>query len=484
MHYKSAHEISQMIRKGETTSEEVTRCCLDRIEKNDDKLGVFLEVFADEAMENAKEVDRRLKNGEELPPLAGVPVGVKDNMCLKGHKTTCGSRMLENFISPYDATVVEKLKANGAVIMGKLNMDEFAMGSSNENSAFKKVKNPYDLERVPGGSSGGSAASVAAGEVYCSLGSDTGGSIRQPAAFCGVVGMKPTYGRVSRYGLVAFASSLDQIGPFARNVQDCALMMSVICGHDPKDSTSADVKDEDFAKSLSGDIKGMKIGVPTNYLGEGLDEGVRKVTLDTIERLKSLGAEIKEISLPLSEYALAVYYILASSEASSNLARFDGIRYTHRAKNFEDVTDLYFQSRSEGFGDEVKRRIMLGTYALSAGYYDAYYKKALKVKTRIIEEYRDTFKQVDMVMTPTTQGVAFKIGEKANDPLAMYLNDIYTVPVNIAGLPGISVPAGFSDKLPVGIQLIGNYFEEGKLLNAAYALEKTQDLSMFRPELG
>jgi aspartyl-tRNA(Asn)/glutamyl-tRNA(Gln) amidotransferase subunit A len=484
MHYKSAHEISQMIRKGETTSEEVTRCSLDRIEKNDHKLGAFLEVFADEAMENAKEVDRKLKNGEKLPPLAGVPVGVKDNMCLKGHKATCGSKMLENFVSPYDATVVEKLKANGAVIMGKLNMDEFAMGSSNETSAFKKVKNPYDLERVPGGSSGGSAASVAAGEVYCSLGSDTGGSIRQPAAFCGIVGMKPTYGRVSRYGLVAFASSLDQIGPFARDAQDCAMMMNAICGHDSKDSTSASVKDEDFTKGMTGDIKGMKIGVPMNYLGEGIDEGVRKVTLETIEKLKSLGAEIKEISLPLSEYALAVYYILASSEASSNLARFDGVRYTHRAKSFDDVTDLYFQSRSEGFGDEVKRRIMLGTYALSAGYYDAYYKKALRVKTRIIDEYKDTFKQVDMVMTPTAPSTAFKIGEKANDPLSMYLNDIYTVPVNIAGLPGISVPAGLSDKLPVGIQLIGNYFEEGKLLNAAYALEKTQDLGMFRPELG
>ncbi len=484
MHYKSAHEISDMIRKGETTSEEVTRCSLDRIEKNDEKLGAFLEVFAEEAVENAKAVDKRLKRGESLPPLAGVPIGVKDNMCLKGHKATCGSKMLEDFVSPYDATVVERLKANGAVIMGKLNMDEFAMGSSNENSAFKKVKNPYDLERVPGGSSGGSAASVSAGEVYCSLGSDTGGSIRQPAAFCGVVGMKPTYGRVSRYGLVAFASSLDQIGPFTRDAEDCALMMNAICGHDSKDSTSANAPAEDFTKALSGDIKGMKIGVPMNYLGEGLDEGVRKVTFETIDKLKSLGAEIKEISLPLSEYALAVYYILASSEASSNLARFDGIRYTHRAKEFNDVTDLYFQSRSEGFGDEVKRRIMLGTYALSAGYYDAYYKKALRVKTRIIEEYKDTFKQVDMVLTPTAPGTAFKIGEKANDPLSMYLNDIYTVPVNIAGLPGISVPAGFSEKLPVGIQLIGNYFEEGKLLNAAYALEKTQDLSMFRPVLG
>ena len=331
MHYKSAHEISDMIRKGETTSEEVTRCSLDRIEKNDEKLGAFLEVFAEEAVENAKAVDKRLKRGESLPPLAGVPIGVKDNMCLKGHKATCGSKMLEDFVSPYDATVVERLKANGAVIMGKLNMDEFAMGSSNENSAFKKVKNPYDLERVPGGSSGGSAASVSAGEVYCSLGSDTGGSIRQPAAFCGVVGMKPTYGRVSRYGLVAFASSLDQIGPFTRDAEDCALMMNAICGHDSKDSTSANAPAEDFTKALSGDIKGMKIGVPMNYLGEGLDEGVRKVTFETIDKLKSLGAEIKEISLPLSEYALAVYYILASSEASSNLARFDGIRYTQRS---------------------------------------------------------------------------------------------------------------------------------------------------------
>lgn len=482
MHYKSAHEIRDLLKNKEVTSREVTQACLDRINNVDPKIGAFLEVTAEGALKAADEADEKIAKGEEVSALTGIPVGIKDNMCMAGVKTTCASKMLENFVSPYDAKVVSKLKESGAVIVGKLNMDEFAMGSSNENSAFKKVKNPHDIQRVPGGSSGGSAASVAAGEVYMSLGSDTGGSIRQPAALCGVVGMKPTYGRVSRYGLVAFASSLDQIGPFARDTEDCAMMLNAIAGYDKMDSTSKNMPEEDFTKSLTGDIRGMKIGLPTEYFGEGLDAGVRKVIENAIETLKKLGAEIVPISLKMGKYALSAYYILSSSEASSNLARFDGVRYTLRAEQFKDVTDLYVQSRSEGFGDEVKRRIMLGTYALSAGYYDAYYKKALKVKTKIIEEYKEVFKSVDVILTPTSPTTAFKLGEKTEDPLSMYLNDVFTVPVNIAGLPGISIPAGFSEGLPVGMQFIGNYFEEGKLLRASHAFEKAMGLNM-APEI-
>lgn len=473
MHNRTAHEIRDLIRKKEVSSVEITKNIINRIENIDDKIGAFISSYPDEALKSAQKIDERIANGESLPDLAGIPMGIKDNMCMSGTKTTCGSRILENYTSPYDAHVVEKLKENGAVIIGKLNMDEFAMGSSNETSAYKKVRNPYDIERVPGGSSGGSAASVAAGEVYYSLGSDTGGSVRQPSAFCGVVGLKPTYGRVSRYGLVAFASSLDQIGPITKDVEDCAIVMNAISGKDKRDSTSADVRVEDYTKYLTEDIRGMRIGMPEEYFGEGMDEGVRKTILNGIEVLKSLGAEIKVIKLPMSYYALAVYHILASSEASSNLARFDGIKYGYRAKDYKDAIDIYFKSRSQAFGDEVKRRIMLGTYSLSAGYYDEYYKKALKVKTLIIEEFKRTFMDVDIIVSPTSPILPFKIGEKIEKPLEMYLSDIYTVPVNIAGITAISVPAGKINGLPVGIQFIGNYFEEGTIIKAAYAFEKS-----------
>lgn len=483
MHLKTIHEIRDLLRKKEVTALEVTENSLKRINEIDDKLGAFISIEADKALEAAREVDKKLQTGEILPDLAGIPMALKDNMCMKGTISTCSSRMMEGFLSPYDATVVQRLKANGAVIVGKANMDEFAMGSSTETSAFKLTKNPYDLERVPGGSSGGSAASVAAGEVYYSLGSDTGGSIRQPASLCGLVGFKPTYGRVSRYGLVAFASSLDQIGPFTKDVEDCAIVMNVLAGHDPMDSTSAKVEVPDYTKFLTKDIRGMRIGMPKEYFGEGVPEDMRKCMMEAIDVLKSLGAEIKEISLPLSEYALAVYYILASSEASSNLARFDGIRYGYRAKEFTDAIDIYVKSRTEGFGDEVKRRIMLGTYALSAGYYDAYYKKALRVRTRIINEYKEAFKEVDVIVSPTSPSVAFKFGEKTANPLEMYLSDIYTVPVNIAGVPGLSVPAGLINGLPAGLQFIGNYFEEGTLLKVAHAFEQATDHHKVRPTI-
>lgn len=483
MHNKTAHEIRDMIRKKEVTSLEVTKAIIDRINSVDDKLGAFLSLYPEEAIVAAKKIDERIASGESLPDLAGIPMGIKDNMCMEGTRTTCGSKMLENFVSPYDAAVVEKLKENGSIIVGKLNMDEFAMGSSNETSAYKKVRNPYDTERVPGGSSGGSAASVASGEVFYSLGSDTGGSVRQPASLCGVVGLKPTYGRISRYGLVAFASSLDQIGPITKDVYDCALVMNALSGKDNRDSTSADVKVEDYTRYLTGDIRGMRIGMPDEYFGEGIDEGVRKVIMEAVEVLKSQGAEIKRIKLPMSEYALSVYYILASSEASSNLARFDGIRYGYRSKDFTDAVDVYIKSRSQGFGEEVKRRIMLGTYSLSAGYYDAYYNKALKVKTLIMEEFKKAFKDVDTIISPTSPCTAFKFGEKAKNPLSMYLSDICTVPINIAGVTAISVPAGSIDGLPVGLQFIGNYFEEGTIIKAAHAFEKASGHNNMRPAI-
>lgn len=483
MHNKTAHEIRDMLRKKEVSAVEVTENVLKRIENIDDKVGSFLRVYGENAIENAREVDNRFASGEALPDLAGIPIGIKDNMCIRGTNTTCSSKMLENFVAPYDAAVVEKFKENSSIIIGKLNMDEFAMGSSTETSAFKKTRNPYDLERVPGGSSGGSAASVASGEVYLSLGSDTGGSIRQPAALCGIVGLKPTYGRVSRYGLVAFASSLDQIGPFTKDVEDSAIVMNAISGKDFRDSTSADRAVEDFTKYLTKDIRGLKIGMPKEYFGEGIADDVRKVIMDAIEVLKAQGAEIKEISLPMSKYSLEVYYILASSEASSNLARFDGIKYGYRAEDFSDAVDIYSKSRSQGFGDEVKRRIMLGTYALSAGYYDAYYKKALKVRTLIINEFKEAFRDVDVIVSPTAPTTAFKFGEKTQDPLSMYLSDICTVPINIAGVPAISVPAGLANGLPVGLQFIGNYFEEGTLFRVAHAFEQSTEHHKMRPNI-
>lgn len=483
MHNKTAHEIRDMLRNKEVSAVEVAENNLKRIEAIDGRLGSFLRVYGDEAIENAKKIDKKIASGENLPDLAGVPIAIKDNICIKGTHTTCSSKMLENFVAPYDAAVIEKLKNSGSIILGKLNMDEFAMGSSSETSAFQKTRNPYDLERVPGGSSGGSAASVASGEAYFTLGSDTGGSIRQPAALCGIVGLKPTYGLVSRYGIVAFASSLDQIGPFTKDVEDCALVMNTISGKDHRDSTSAERPVEDYTKCLTKDIRGLRVGMPKEYFGEGISDDVRKVIMDAVEVLKAQGAEIKEISLPMSKYSLEVYYILASSEASSNLARFDGIKYGYRAEDYTNAVDIYSKSRSQGFGEEVKRRIMLGTYALSAGYYDAYYKKALKVRTLIINEFKEAFKDVDVIISPTSPTTAFKIGEKMQDPLAMYLSDICTVPVNIAGVPAISIPAGFANGLPVGLQLIGNYFEEGTLFRAAHAFEQATEHHKIRPNI-
>jgi aspartyl-tRNA(Asn)/glutamyl-tRNA(Gln) amidotransferase subunit A len=410
-----------------------------------------------------------------------MPIGIKDNIVTKGLRTTCASKILENFNPIYDATVVQKLQQQETVTIGKLNMDEFAMGSSNENSHYQKTRNPWDLERVPGGSSGGSAASVAAGEVLFSLGSDTGGSIRQPAAFCGVVGLKPTYGRVSRFGLVAFASSLDQIGPITRTVEDNAYLLQAISGLDPMDSTSANVDVPNFVSALTGDVKGLKIAVPKEYLGEGVTEPVRQSVLDALKVLEKQGAVWEEVSLPHSKYALAAYYLLSSSEASANLARFDGVRYGYRTPNADNLLDLYKKSRSEGFGDEVKRRIMLGTFALSSGYYDAYYKKAQQVRTLIKKDFEDVFEKYDVIIGPTTPTPAFKIGENIDDPLTMYVNDILTIPVNLAGVPGISVPCGFDNGLPLGLQIIGKHFDEGTIYRVAHAFEQATDFHNQKP---
>lgn len=483
LHKLKAHEIKKLINNKEVKAQEVTAAFLNRIEKVDDKLGAYLYIAKEEAINKAKELDEKLGRGEALGALGGVPIAIKDNISVKGMQNTCASKILEGYTAPFDAHVVENLKREDAIILGKLNMDEFAMGSSNENSAFKLVKNPWDLERVPGGSSGGAAASVAACEAALSLGSDTGGSIRQPAAFCGTVGLKTTYGRISRYGLVAFGSTLDQIGPFARDVEDCALITQYMAGIDRRDSTSADVAVQDYSKSLNKDLRGKKIGIPKEYFGEGLDENVRKSVMEAVKVLQENGAEVAECSLPLAKYSLAVYYILASAEASSNLSRFDGIRYGHRSKDFGDSVDIFFKSRSEGFGPEVKRRIMLGTYALSAGYYDAYYKKALKVRNLIKQDFMRVFKEFDAILSPTTPTPAFKIGEKTEDLLSMYLSDIYTVPVNIAGIPAISLPCGLVNGLPVGLQLMGNYFREDLLFNIAYSFEASTDYHKLVPNV-
>ena len=432
----------------------------------------YISLDEEGALRKAEEVDARVARGEEVGVLAGVPVAVKDNICIKGMRTTCASKILENFVSPYDATVVEKLKAADAVFLGKTNLDEFAMGSSTENSYFGPTRNPHDPERVPGGSSGGSAAALAAGEAVLALGSDTGGSIRQPASFCGVVGLKPTYGRVSRYGLVAFASSLDQIGPMAKNVKDTALLLNVISGYDPRDSTSAPVEVPDFTKALDEGIEGIRIGLPREYFAEGLEDEVREKVLEAVDILKGEGAEVVEVSLPHTKYAIATYYIVAPAEASSNLARYDGVKYGFRAEG-RDLYEMYCNTRSQGFGEEVKRRIMLGTYTLSAGYYEAYYLKALKVRTLIKQDFEEAFETCDLLATPTSPTVAFRLGEKVADPLTMYLSDVYTVSVNLAGLPGISVPCGSSDGLPVGLQLIGRPFDEETLLRVAHVVERS-----------
>lgn len=473
LYEKSAAELSEMLGKKEISAKELTESVFDRIEAVEDKVCAYVTLDKENALAQAAEADKKRAAGEELSPLAGIPIGIKDNISTKGLKTTCASRMLENYEPPFDASVMTKLRAADAVVTGKLNMDEFAMGSSTETSYFKKTRNPFDLERIPGGSSGGSAAAVAACEAVISLGSDTGGSIRQPASYCGVVGLKPTYGAVSRYGLVAFASSLDQIGPVGRTVEDVAMVQSVICGHDKMDATSAYRDYPDYFKSLSSDVKGLKIGIPAEYFGEGIDGDVKTAVMNAVKELEKQGAEVKSISLPSTDYALSSYYIISSAEASSNLARFDGVRYGFRAQEYDGLVDMYEKTRSQGFGAEVKRRIMLGTFVLSSGFYDAYYKKAKLLQNRIGAEFDGAFKEVDVIAAPTVPTPAFKIGENMDDPLKMYATDICTVTVNIAGLPAISVPCVHdADRLPVGLQLIGNKFEEQKLLNTAYAYEK------------
>ena len=469
----TVHELQEKLKSKEITVEEVTKAYVDRIKEKEGDVQAFVTTLEDEAVEQAKSIQKDIEDGKITGDFAGIPIGIKDNMCTKGVKTTCSSKMLENFVAPYDATVVEKLNAEHLIDLGKLNMDEFAMGASTEYSAFKKTRNPWNLNTVPGGSSGGSAAAVAAGMVPWALGSDTGGSIRQPASFCGVVGLKPTYGLVSRFGLVAFASSLDQIGPITKDVTDSAMLLNLIAGHDEKDTTSENIPKKDYTKALKGDVKGLKIGIPKQYYGEGINEEVKAKLQEAIETYKKLGATVEEFSLDIADYALATYYIIACAEASSNLGRFDGIRYGYRTKNYESLKDIYKNSRSEGFGPEVKRRIILGTYVLSSGYYDAYYKKAQQVRTLVKKEFDEAFKKYDVLLTPTSPTVAFEVGTKSSNPLEMYLADICTVPVNIAGLPGISVPCGVDSKgMPIGMQLIGNRFEEEKILNAAYTFEQ------------
>ncbi len=478
------HELRDMLKKGETTAREVTESVFRRINAVDGNVRAYITVTEDGARAQAAEADKRIMAKDGDAPLLGIPIAVKDNMCTEGIKTTCASKILGNFIPPYDATVVRKLKQSGSVICGKPNMDEFAMGSSTENSGFFVTKNPWDLERIPGGSSGGSAAAVAAGECIAALGSDTGGSIRQPAACCGVVGLKPTYGRVSRYGLVAFASSLDQIGPITKDVTDAAILMNVIAGHDPRDSTSANLAVPDFTRSLGKDVKGLKIGIPKEYFIEGMDPDVDRAVREAVKTLEGLGAKVVDVSLPHTQYAVATYYILATSEASSNLARYDGVKYGFRAQGAKDLLDMYMKSRSQGFGPEVKRRIMLGTYALSAGYYDAYYKKGQQARTLIKRDFDQAFKSVDVIATPTAPTAAFKIGEKSADPLQMYLSDIFTISVNLAGIPGISVPCGFtSGNLPIGLQLLGKHFDEESILHAAFAYEQATEWHTRRAKL-
>ena len=463
----TVHELLEKLEKNEITPEDITNSYISRINEKENDIGAFLSVLDKNAKEESQSIQERTKKFQ------GIPIGIKDNICIKGTKTTCGSKMLENFVAPYDATVIERIKEEGLIPLGKMNMDEFAMGSSTEYSYFKKTKNPWDLSRVPGGSSGGSIAAVASNMVPWALGSDTGGSVRQPASLCGIVGLKPTYGLVSRYGLVAYASSLDQIGPATKDVEDSALLLEIIAGHDEKDSTSSNVPKKDYLKHLKEGVKGLKIGVPKEFFGEGINEEVKKSVLEAAETYKKLGAEVEEISLPIADYALATYYIISCAEASSNLGRFDGIRYGYRTKNYNSLKDIFVNSRTEGFGEEVKRRIILGTYVLSSGYYDAYYKKAQKVRTLIINEFKKNFEKYDVILTPTSPTTAFKIGERSNNPLEMYLADLYTVPVNIAGIPAISIPCGVdSNNLPIGMQLIGKHFAEDMLFRVAYAFEQ------------
>ncbi|MCI9178239.1 MAG: Asp-tRNA(Asn)/Glu-tRNA(Gln) amidotransferase subunit GatA [Clostridia bacterium] len=469
----TVHELQEKLKSKEITVVDITKAYVENIEKHEKEVQAFITPLTKEAVEQAKEIQEKIEKGEVNSSLAGIPIGIKDNICTKGVKTTCASKMLENFIAPYNATVMEKINAQNMINLGKMNMDEFAMGSSTEHSYFQKTHNPWNLNTVPGGSSGGSAAAVAADLVPWALGSDTGGSIRQPASFCGVVGLKPTYGLVSRYGLVAFASSLDQIGTITKDVTDSAILLNLIAGHDKKDSTSENKEKVDYTKALKNNVKGLKIGIPKEYFGEGINSEVKKSIEQSIEIYKKLGVTVEECSLDIANYALATYYIIACAEASSNLGRFDGIRYGYRAQNYSDLKELFRNSRSEGFGEEVKRRIILGTYVLSSGYYDAYYKKAQQVRTFVKREYDKLFAKYDILLTPASPTTAFEIGAKDSNPLEMYLADICTVPVNVAGLPGISIPCGIDSKgMPIGMQLIGNKFAEETLLNAAYTFEQ------------
>lgn len=471
---RTIFEHAEALRKKEYSSVQLTQAYLEQIDKKDKTIGAYITVTADRAIESAKAFDEGRSSDSEISPLAGIPCGIKDNMCTKGIKTTCASKMLGGYIPPYSAHVVEKLEKSGAVILGKLNMDEFAMGSTTENSAFKVCRNPLDTDRVPGGSSGGSAAAVAAREAVYTLGSDTGGSIRQPASFCGVVGMKPTYGSVSRYGLVAFASSLDQIGPITSTVLDNALVLNAIVGHDKRDATSVKRVYNDFTADIKNGVKGMKIGVPEEFFGEGISDDVRKAVLAATDTYRALGAELVSVSMPSIDYALSAYYVISSAEASSNLARFDGVRYGYRCDDYSNIDELYRKSRSEGFGSEVKKRIMLGTFALSSGYYDAYYKKALQVRSLVRKDFDEAFGKCDFIISPVTPTVAYKIGEKTGDSLQMYMGDAYSVPVNIAGIPALTLPCGIGEGgMPVGMQLIGPAFSEGLLYRAGFAFEST-----------
>ena len=478
------HELHEKLKKKEITSLGLTESFLKRIDAVDGKIKAYITVTKEDAIKQAIEADKRLASGKDITPLTGVPISVKDIFCTKGILTTCASKILNNFVPPYDATVIKKLKEAGAVILGKNNMDEFAMGSSTENSAFFVTKNPWDTERVPGGSSGGSAASVSAGECAGSIGTDTGGSIRQPASCCGIVGLKPTYGRISRYGMIAFASSLDQAGPLTKDIKDCAIMLNAMAGYDPQDSTSIDAPVPDYTKVLTKDVKGLKIGIPKEYFIKGLDNDVEKAVKEAIEVLKKQGASVVDVNLPHTDYAIAVYYLVATAEASSNLARYDGVKYGCRAKDSKNLMDMYCKTRDEGFGPEVKRRIMLGTYSLSAGYYDAYYKKASQVRTFIKRDFEEAFTKCDVILTPTAPTPAFKIGEKTADPLTMYLSDIFTISCNLAGIPGLSIPCGFTkDNLPIGLQILGKPLDEETVLKTAYAYEQATDWHKKRPKI-
>ena len=477
------HQLHELLSKKEVTSKEITESVLKRIESVEGKVNAYTTLTHELAIKQATQADENIRQGK-LSTLTGIPLAIKDVLCIQGVKTTCGSKILENFIAPYDATVIKKLKEKDVVFLGRTNMDEFAMGSTTETSHFGTTRNPWDLERIPGGSSGGSAAAVSADECIAALGTDTGGSIRQPAACCGLVGLKPTYGRVSRFGLVAFASSLDQIGPMTKDVKDTAILMNDICGYDPLDSTSVDKEVPDYTQVLGREVKGMSVGIPREYFIEGLDREVEEAIREAIKVLEELGMNIKEVSLPYTEYAVAVYYLIAPAEASSNLARYDGVRYGYRTQEDVGLLDMYKHSRSEGFGAEVKRRIMLGTYALSAGYYDAYYKKASQVRTLIRNDFEKAFKECDVIVTPTYPTTAFKIGEKVDNPLKLYLSDIFTIPANLAGMAGISIPCGLSSEgLPIGLQILANFFQEEKLLKVAHAYEQHTKWHLIKPDL-